>query len=1515
MKRLCISTSILVLGLLISSCAKDDTIQNSINEGNTVTSLEDTEISCTGGSFSLAFTSNVSWTLKNCPKWLNVSKASGKKGTTVIEMSADVNATRKDRVANLVFSATDGSFETPFNVSQTFPYLNVSRDSLSFDWNNARTDRGEIEVNTNTAKIAISSNIHWMISPIGSTKAAGIDISEHFAISTEEGVNNSDVEFIPIKDNFSKEPYEFQLLLRPVMEDAKGNIVDIPAEAADSYTIKLHQKNLRFLINGSTDDASIEFSEINDNKDINYIIDCEIPWKVSQKPDWVVLDKEQGGENVTVNFLADKANPDKKIRSGKIRLMTDAGAYREIAVSQRAYIFDIDKNSFNIENDDTTEKTVKLNTTGTWEVINIPDWLNVEPTSGSDTTGIRISAKGQNLNFYDNSQLFIIKSTMNDLSESVSVKQDKFIFEVTPDDNLVKLGTMSTKKYSVAIKSSGKWRIDNTVDWIDIDTRSGEKGDATIMIGPNSGNPNIYLDREVELKLVSINHEDANQTKELPITVKQRKYTFDVSEDSFGTIEAYKPKSKQATIDCSSNWEIVSYPEWVEIPENQLSGDGGEKVTIDFSFKDNTTKTPINDDKIIINSWCGEKVNNTHTISVSQDAFVFDNEAEDFTSVPVMNTANYKVSFNLTDKARWSIEKCDVWLCPDSENGTGSSTVTFTPDPNPDLAPRTGKAIIYSEANGERKTITFTQEKYVFDSDPESYAFTELATTVTPITVTSSGDWEITDAPSWIKLSKSSASTSENISFSPLKNTSRMARTATFHIVSTLNKLHKGITVSQDAFEFDDTEESFAYTTLEERTDPVSILCSGKWTAKGVPAWVTLSSTTGNGNQSGIADNITIKSTKNLTEEDKNATISIVSDDNPAFVKTITLHQDKFDFRVSKKAITYTSPLDVTSRSFDITCPAEWTASSDKNWVALSTTAGMSDGSITLTPEENLTTEKRIATITVRSILNGLERNVTVSQPAFEFKLDKSSHTFTSPIGSDNSNLTVAVNCSAGWTVASEADWLSISKTGSNGDGTIVITPSTNISKERRTAKVIVTSTRNGLQETVDVEQAEYEFDDKTEDVSIDACPAVAVTKDIVCSGNWTVNSTQTWVVATPSVTKGNGTISIQAQDNPYESERTATITVTSVENPSFKKVFNITQKPHKLDLSEESLTFDSYSDRRHRVRVTTSGPWTVSSNQGWLTVNPSTTSGDGDIDIDVAINSSLMPRYATITVKCSNTTLQKTISVTQRAYEFDTSTESIHFEACPGADITKDIICSGSWTAVSTEHWVTAESGNGTIIFKAESNPTDTERTATVTVTSNENSALKKVFNISQSGHQMAVSSSTLDFESYPVASKTVNVTTTGPWTAGSSASWLTISQTAASGNGSVTITAAVNGNLTPRTAIVTIKCEKSALQKTVTVNQGAYEFDSAPVSLTIEAAGSSQTKTITCSGKWTVSTVGDWITVTTSEGIGNGSITIAVASNPGAVERTGQVTITSSDNTSLKKVFTITQKAQTTE
>ena len=1331
MKRYIILSSVLSLGLIFSSCEKDDATQKQLDGGNTITSLEDTEISCTGGSFTLAFTSNVAWNINDCPDWLKVSKKSGKKGTTVIEMSADINATRKERIANLKFIAQDGSFNTPFNVSQAFPYLDISTDTLSFNWNNGRTERSEITVNTNTAKVAITYNIQWRIEEYTNTKATNVDIKD-FALSAKEGKGDYNLEVIPVKDNYSKAPYDIKLRLFPVMQDADGNTIEIPAAAADSYILKLHQKNLRFLINDSTEDSSIEFGELNDNKDINFTVDAEIPWKVSECPTWVVLSKKEGTGVVSVNFLADGANPTKEVRSGNIRLLTDAGAYRDIAVSQKGYIFEIDNKSFNIDNDDVTEKTINLTTTGSWEVTDVPSWMAVSPMSGFGASTIILKAKNQNFNFSDNTQNINIKSTMNTLMETVPVTQSKFIFNVTPSSSLADLPTMNTSKYAVTIESSGKWEILDKPSWIDISKESASsKGTYNITIGPNCGNPNITSDRTATLTVVSLNHKEAGLTENRTITVKQRKYTFEVSETSFGTLAAYSPGSKKATVKCSAEWELSSYPSW--ITPSITGGDGLTDATITFLVNDNIVKTARSQDIVVKSLYNNE----TKRISIAQDAFVFDNSAKSY-DVPVMNTAGYTVTFELTKGAPWQISSgYDNWLKPSISSGFGSATVTFTPDPNPNLTQRTGTAVIYCAANSEGKTISFTQEKYVFDSTSENHTFTELQTTATPITVTCSGPWTISDAPSWISLSSKSSTTSANITFAPLKNTTLSPRNATFNVVSTLNKLKKAITVSQDAFEFDSTQESFTYTTLEERSDPISVLCSGKWTAKDVPDWVTISAISGNGSEAGLTENITITSKQNLTESDRSATVKIVSADNNAFVRNIHLSQAKFNFQVSNNTFAYTSPLDITTRSFNITCPAEWTASSDKNWITLSTNSGTSNGTITITPEENLATSDRSATITIVSTLNSLKRTVIVSQPAFIFNIDKTSHTFTSPIGADNSAIAVNVNCSSDWTVATEADWLSLSKTESTGNGSFTITPTTNINTTDRAAEVIVTSTRNSLTKKITITQKGYVFDSTTESVSLDACPSSAVVKNVVCSGAWTVSSSETWVSATPSVNKGNGSISIQAQDNPNETARTAVIIVTSTENPALKKVFNVTQAKHDLQLSSVTLDFDSYPSSSSTVDVTTTGPWAASSDQTWATVKQSKTSGSGTITVTASVNSNLTARTATITIKCSNTTLQKTISVSQAAYMFDSTSEDISFEATPAASANGSVICSGQWEAASDASWVTvtpiSSTGNGNIAITATENLEETARTATVTVTSKDNLALKKKFNITQ--------------------------------------------------------------------------------------------------------------------------------------------------------------------------------------
>ena len=1491
---------------IVNACqSKDDLTQASIQDGNTVLSVEDKDIISTGGSFSVAFTSNSSWHLKGCPDWLEVNKNSGRSGTTTIKMSAKCNETRKDRVANLVFEAQDGSFSTPMKVSQSYPYLNISTDTLSFNWNDCRTEREGVVIDNNPQIIKISSNVAWRIQEVAGTKAEIVDFS-HFTLSSETGKEDYNLDIIPIRDNFNKEPYDVRLRLFPIVIDEDGNETEISATAADSYIIKLHQKNLRFLINDSAEDAEVVFNELNDDANINLNIDSEIKWTVAECPSWVVMSKKEGQDIVSVNFKADGPNPVCEKREGVIRLSTGAGAYREIKVSQKPYIFELQADDINIGNDELNEFKFTLNTTGTWEIKDIPSWLTVTPSKCEETTPvsgkslheISVRANGQNLNFEDFSQIIRVCSSMNSLSDNVSVMQERFVFNVESSTSLSDLPTMNTIKYPASIESSGKWEITGIPDWIDVSQSANEKGTYSLTIGAKQGNPDITKDRSATLSIVSVNHKEAGINVIRNITVKQRKYTFEVTPSDAVTIPAYKNSfdSFSTTIRCSADWTLSQYPSW--ITPSITSGDGTVDVTVVFNPTVNIAKTGRNGVVTVKSLYNNE----TKDISVNQDGFVFDNASQSY-DVAVMNTSSFPVSFDLTAEAGWTLKSgYSSWLNPSRTSGAGSGSVTFTPDPNPNLSERTGNATIHSTVSGEEKLITFVQEKYVFDSSSESYSYSELDKSSNAISITSSGPWTISDAPAWMVFSQKSGNSSSAITISPSNNTSLTSRNSTFHIVSTLNNLSKAITVSQAAYKFDSNPKSYSYTTLEERSDNFDVLSSGKWTAKNIPSWVSLSKTSGNGSESGITESVSITSTKNLTETDRSGKIQIVSNDNASLVKEISVRQDKFDFRIDNTAFVYTNPLDVTNKTLGIVCPADWTISCNQAWVSTSVSEGTGNGSVIISPQQNLTTSDRSATLTITSVLNSLKRTLTLSQPKFVFDVDKSSHTFNYPIASDNSSLSVSVSCSSDWTVSKDADWLILSKTSGTGNNSFTIQPLTNPNTSGRQGKVTVTSTLNGLTKDIAISQKPFEFNSTTSNVNFKACDVASQEVDIVCSGTWTIsNSGSSWLSAVQSVTKGNGKVVLIAQNNPNEASRSAVVTVTASDNPSLVKTINVTQDKHSLDLSKSTLTFAPYPDASEVIDVTTVGPWTASSDKDWCTVSQNTTSGNGRVTVSVSVNATTTDRNATITISCNNTPLKKIVTVSQSKYVFDQTTESVSIDACPAAQKVVSVTSSGRWSVSSNQSWVKATqnvtAGNGVVTIKADANPEASSRSAVITVTCTDNTSWKKIINVTQEGHVMDLSNSSFAFGPIPSGSETLTITTSGPWSISSNQSWCTVSPTSGSGNSNVTITVSANGNTTDRSASITVSCANSTLKKVISVSQERFVFSISETSKEISADSTTPiTATITCSTTWSASSNVGWLSVTTT----GSTLTMTPTENTGT-ERTAIVTISNSLNSTM--------------
>ncbi len=153
---------------------------------------------------------------------------------------------------------------------------------------------------------------------------------------------------------------------------------------------------------------------------------------------------------------------------------------------------------------------------------------------------------------------------------------------------------------------------------------------------------------------------------------------------------------------------------------------------------------------------------------------------------------------------------------------------------------------------------------------------------------------------------------------------------------------------------------------------------------------------------------------------------------------------------------------------------------------------------------------------------------------------------------------------------------------------------------------------------------------------------------------------------------------------------------------------------------------------------------------------------------------------------------------------------------------------------------------------------------------------------------------------------SQTVSISNSGSglltWSASENASWLGISPTSGTGNGSVTVTT-TPGALTAGTynTLVTINATNAAsvsipISFTVTAPSATVALSSSSLTFSGVERGAnpaSQTVTVNSNGNWTAHSTAPWLTLSPSSGNGNGSIAASIALSS-AVVGTNNATIT---------------------
>jgi len=467
------------------------------------------------------------------------------------------------------------------------------------------------------------------------------------------------------------------------------------------------------------------------------------------------------------------------------------------------------------------------------------------------------------------------------------------------------------------------------------------------------------------------------------------------------------------------------------------------------------------------------------------------------------------------------------------------------------------------------------------------------------------------------------------------------------------------------------------------------------WSASASARWITITSdSSGSGNGT--------------------VTYSVSANDGAARSATITIAGQTHTVSQEQGGCTYTiSPasrsVDNDGGAYNVTVTAthsgcEWSTSENVGWISLSPASGSGDGTVRVTVSAN-TGAARSATITIA----GQTHTVSQEQGACTYSISPSSRSVDNDGGAYNVTVTAA-HSGCEWSTSENVGWVSLSPASGSGDGTVRVNVSANTGAARS-----ATITIAGRTHTVNQEEGPctYTISPASQSVDNDG-GAYNVTVTAAHSGcAWSTSENVDWISLSPSSGSGSGTVRVTVSANDGLS-RSATITIAG-------RTHTVSQEQGACTyaVSPASQSVDNDGDA-YDITVTSAHSgcaWSTSANVDWISLSPTSGSGDGTVHVTVSANDG-EARSATITISGQTHTVnQEEGSCT---YSISPTSQTVG-KYGRVYDVTVTATHSGcEWTTSENYDWIslspTSGSGSGTVrvTVSAYDGPA---RSATITI------------------------------------------------------------------------------------------------------------------------------------------------------------------------------------------------------
>lgn len=563
------------------------------------------------------------------------------------------------------------------------------------------------------------------------------------------------------------------------------------------------------------------------------------------------------------------------------------------------------------------------------------------------------------------------------------------------------------------------------------------------------------------------------------------------------------------------------------------------------------------------------------------------------------------------------------------------------------------------------------------------------------------------------------------------------------------------------------------------------------------------------------------------------------------------------------------------SQTYSITSPVSWSVTDNASWLTVSPTSGSGNAVVTVTVTANTSTSSRTGIITISA--GGYSGQVTVRQAGVILSASPTSLAF----GSGSESKSIALQANVSWSVSDDADWVTVAPTSGTGDATLTVTVAANGSVNLRSATLTLAG--GGITTTVSLMQG---------GVTLTVSPtylnfgtrAGSSTISIHTSYPWTVSDDTAWLTVSPASGAGEATVTVTVTDNPLNSSRIGTVTVSgggiTVSIMVTQDGIGLVVSPMNVFLAAGSITIP--------VLVECNIDWIVTSFSPWISITPASGSGNTTLTVNITANTSTSPRSGTFAV--SAWSIIRTISITQSgaAPILDISPDSIFFGPYAGDSPILAINSNTTWSVTDDAIWlsISPASGSGiaTATVSVSANTQELTRSGTIMVSGG---GITRSAVVLQEAPILTVSSDHLDMGS-SAQSGSFSLISNLNWHIVDDASWITVSPVSYMGMNPTTVTVTVSANETGNDRSGTITVSGGGISRSITVTQFRNLFFTvSPGSLAFGPEAGSQTLDIASNTNWSIYSDGEWITASPTSGSGSRSVMVAVTANTSTLTR----------------------------